>query len=329
MSGSDVSRRTAINAGITLGITLTGVGLVAPATARRALAADSTSQDGKGASAAKEPALDATLTIGELTMSYPSTWAATPSDDGTSYDFKAPDGASVQLSRADAPLDLTDAGAVRLALYDVLDAPLAAQDATCLRGPVVRADHDGYADASAAYRREQGDTVSTGKGFALLDGTSLFSLVAMVPQDAADLDAVMGAVEGMWAGKAIAAPTQDATSQAAPADAFDPASFLDPGYEALARTPDDYLGKRVYVGGKVLQATEDSKGYMLRVATDYAFDDVVMVAVPKDAVEGTRILEDDLVDCYGTSTGIYTYKSVLGASISVPSLYAERVILQG
>ena len=165
--------------------------------------------------------------------------------------------------------------------------------------------------------------------FALLDGTSLFSLVAMVPQDAADLDAVMGAVEGMWAGKAIAAPTQDATSQAAPADAFDPASFLDPGYEALARTPDDYLGKRVYVGGKVLQATEDSKGYMLRVATDYAFDDVVMVAVPKDAVEGTRILEDDLVDCYGTSTGIYTYKSVLGASISVPSLYAERVILQG
>ena len=34
----------------------------------------------------------------------------------------------------------------------------------------------------------------------------------------------------------------------------------------------------------------------------------------------TRFLEDDIVNIYGTSKGLYSYTSVMGATITIPSM---------
>lgn len=96
-------------------------------------------------------------------------------------------------------------------------------------------------------------------------------------------------------------------------------------YEKLSRYPDKYQGERVKFTGKVIQVLEDGMGVTLRVeVTEGSYgiwDDAMMVYFENQS--GGRILEDDIVTFYGESTGIYTYESVLGAEISVPSVYAK------
>ena len=100
-------------------------------------------------------------------------------------------------------------------------------------------------------------------------------------------------------------------------------------YEKLARTPDKYEGKNVKFTCKVVQVQEDSSGVVLRVNVTQGsyglWDDTVLVIYDNDSSK--RILEDDIITFYGTSTGIYTYTSVLGAEISIPSVYAKYVTI--
>ena len=56
------------------------------------------------------------------------------------------------------------------------------------------------------------------------------------------------------------------------------------------------------------------------------WDDTVMAYYSYDEGE-SRILEDDIITMYGTFGGLYTYESVLGASITVPLIYVEVVEL--
>lgn len=101
-------------------------------------------------------------------------------------------------------------------------------------------------------------------------------------------------------------------------------------YDSLARDPDTYKGKQVSVTGEVIQVQEDSSGTMYRINItegDYGiWKDTVLVASSGTGT-GTRILEDDMVTVYGVSAGLFTYTSVMGASITVPSISAEYVDL--
>ena len=64
--------------------------------------------------------------------------------------------------------------------------------------------------------------------------------------------------------------------------------------------------------------------YALRVATKGKYDNVIYVIIPYDAVEGGgRILEDDRVTIYGQYDGIETYKTIFGASVSIPRIDGE------
>lgn len=108
---------------------------------------------------------------------------------------------------------------------------------------------------------------------------------------------------------------------------FNPSDYLDPGYEAIARTPDEYVGQSVYIGGSIVQVVEGQGKTMYRVATDYAYDDIVIVTISSDKLD-QRFLEGDAVDCYGMYTGIVTYQSTIGASVSVPSISAEKILQQ-
>lgn len=95
-------------------------------------------------------------------------------------------------------------------------------------------------------------------------------------------------------------------------------------YSQLARTPDDYLAKKVKFSGKVLQVMEDGDSIGIRLAVDGDYDNVILGTFDSSIIS-ERILEDDYITVYGLSAGIYTYESTMGASISVPSMTIDKI----
>lgn len=110
-------------------------------------------------------------------------------------------------------------------------------------------------------------------------------------------------------------------------EVFNPANYAAIPYVDLARNPDSYKGQKIVVSGKVLQVSESAKEINLRIATDGGYDDVVFAGYdPK--LMSSRILEDDMINLYGTCIGLFTYKSTMGASISLPGVFADQIELQ-
>lgn len=95
-------------------------------------------------------------------------------------------------------------------------------------------------------------------------------------------------------------------------------------YSQLARTPDDYLAKKVKFSGKVVQVMEDGDSVGIRLAVDGDYDNVILGTFDSSIIS-ERILEDDYITVYGLSAGIYTYESTMGASISVPSMTIDKI----
>ncbi len=96
-------------------------------------------------------------------------------------------------------------------------------------------------------------------------------------------------------------------------------------YNQLARTPDEYKGQKCKFRGKVLQVQEGDNIVVMRLAVNGNYDNVLYVVATSKVLNGERILENDYITVYGTSTGIYTYTSVLGASISIPSMLVTKI----
>lgn len=98
-------------------------------------------------------------------------------------------------------------------------------------------------------------------------------------------------------------------------------------YKDIARMPDDYVGMDVVFSGEVIQVMEsswsDTITYRINVTKDeYGFwEDTVYVTyvLPEGA---PRILEDDIVKFYGICQGTYTYESVMGSNVTIPSVDA-------
>lgn len=97
-------------------------------------------------------------------------------------------------------------------------------------------------------------------------------------------------------------------------------------YENLARTPDEFKGKKVKFYGKVVQVANSSSGssVTIRFAVDGDYDHMILGNYDKSIVK-SRILEDDFITIYGTSEGEYTYESVLGSSITLPSVDIAKI----
>ena len=115
-----------------------------------------------------------------------------------------------------------------------------------------------------------------------------------------------------------------------PDEATYKASCQSIAYDDLARNPDNYKGKNVKFTGKVVQVIEDNSGSTYRINVTKgkysSWDDTVLVAYSPSS-SSNRILEDDIVTFYGLSGGLYTYKSTMGASITIPSVYAKYIDL--
>lgn len=129
--------------------------------------------------------------------------------------------------------------------------------------------------------------------------------------------------EGKTCSLSIACTTIDEKSYKSSCEEID--------YDDLARTPDDYLGTNVKFTGEVIQVIEDSDGSTYRINVTKGsygvWDDTVLVYFENDS-SSPRVLEDDIVTFYGTSSGLYTYESTMGASITVPLVYAEFIDIE-
>ncbi len=95
-------------------------------------------------------------------------------------------------------------------------------------------------------------------------------------------------------------------------------------FSQLARTPDEYVGKKIKLSGKVIQVIEGTSSNNLRIAIDDDYDQVILVEYFPSIV-AQRVLEDDMITIYGVSMGTHTYKSTMGGMITVPYAFVDRI----
>lgn len=99
-------------------------------------------------------------------------------------------------------------------------------------------------------------------------------------------------------------------------------------YDSLARRPGDYAGERVVFKGKVVQVCSEAPSALYystyRVATSGGYDDVVYIYVDNYG-SGERILEDDWITFYGEYDGLFSYTTVLGATLTIPSVKVQYI----
>lgn len=97
-------------------------------------------------------------------------------------------------------------------------------------------------------------------------------------------------------------------------------------YDQLARTPDDFEGKKVKFTGKVLQVIEHTgKNFVhIRLAVDSDYNSVLYCRYKTNIIT-SRILEDDIITIYGTSFGLYSYEATSGATITIPAVIIDKI----
>ena len=123
-----------------------------------------------------------------------------------------------------------------------------------------------------------------------------------------------------------AAEKAAAEAEAAAAKAAEEAAGYETGitYDQLARTPDDFKGKKVKFYGKVVQVIDSGDSVQIRLAVDDNYDTVLLGEYDSKIVS-SRVLEDDHITIYGTSVGVITYQSTMGGNITIPGVYIERI----
>lgn len=96
-------------------------------------------------------------------------------------------------------------------------------------------------------------------------------------------------------------------------------------YDQLARTPNDYIGKKVKFSGKVLQVIEGSgTTIQIRLAVNDNYD-TVLLGEYSSSIVASRVLEDDEITVYGISAGTISYKSTMGGTITIPGVAIEKI----
>jgi flagellar biosynthesis GTPase FlhF len=97
-------------------------------------------------------------------------------------------------------------------------------------------------------------------------------------------------------------------------------------YDQLARTPDDFEGKKAKFSGRVVQVMEGDGETQLRIAVDDNYDTILFVAY-ESTIISSRVLEDDFVTISGESLGLITYQSTMGGDISIPAMEVTAITI--
>lgn len=95
-------------------------------------------------------------------------------------------------------------------------------------------------------------------------------------------------------------------------------------YDQLARTPDDFIFEKVKFRGTVVQVMEGDGITQIRLAVNDDYDTILFGEFDSTVVD-SRILEDDTITIRGLSSGLMTYESTMGGSISIPGISIEQI----
>ena len=184
-------------------------------------------------------------------------------------------------------------------------------------------------------------------GYQTLQKGSKGDEVKALQQRLIELNYLSGSADGDYGGKTASAvelfqSTAGLTATGIPDADTQTALFADDApkakvyqsldYKAMSRDPDTYEGNLYKFDGKVVQVmeqiqTDGTTLVALRVASKGRYDDVVYVIYYRSSGEA-RILEDDKVTVYGTSKGLYTYETVMGAEVTIPMILADSVTVK-
>jgi len=109
---------------------------------------------------------------------------------------------------------------------------------------------------------------------------------------------------------------------------YDTTSYPKASYENVLRDPSRYDGDKLSIYGKVLQKTDGLGRVVLRVGTGgYGYYDKVFWVQYSTSDVSAKVIEDDYITVYGTCTGSHTYETVMGASVTIPSIDAEKIVI--
>ena len=95
-------------------------------------------------------------------------------------------------------------------------------------------------------------------------------------------------------------------------------------YDQLARTPDDFMGKKVKFYGKVVQVIENGTSVQIRLAVDDNYD-TILLGEYDSSIVSSRVLDDDFITIYGTSVGTISYQSTMGGTITIPGVMIDKI----
>lgn len=109
---------------------------------------------------------------------------------------------------------------------------------------------------------------------------------------------------------------------------YDSTSYPKASYEKVLRDPSEYRGDKLSIYGKVLQKSEGWGNVVLRVGTGgYGYYDKVFWVEYSTSDVSAKVIEDDYITVYGTCKGTHTYETVMGASVTIPAIDAEKIII--
>lgn len=95
-------------------------------------------------------------------------------------------------------------------------------------------------------------------------------------------------------------------------------------YDDIARTPDDFMGKKVKFSGKVIQLIEGGSTIQIRLAINSDYNKIILCEY-NSSIVNSRVLENDIITIYGLSVGTITYQSTIGGQITVPAVTVDRI----
>jgi hypothetical protein len=148
-------------------------------------------------------------------------------------------------------------------------------------------------------------------GLAVADLGALFDGRGQLPDNARRTEIAGPAPTAyVWATKLDSAPLPTPTPDN---------SIYYPSYDDLARNTEQWTGRLVSLAGQVIQVMEDGKRQVLRVnitKTTYGWEDTILVVYD----DGGRLLDKDVITLVAEVKGRVTYKTVLGAEVTVPQV---------
>lgn len=98
-------------------------------------------------------------------------------------------------------------------------------------------------------------------------------------------------------------------------------------WEDMARDKNGKIGNYARLSGKILQVINGDGYNQYRMAVNSDYDKVILIQISKTMLD-TNILEDDLITVEGMCTGNISYKTVLGAENTIPSLSVNNFYYQ-